>query len=115
MDLLAELAQTREWSMGLDAVTRYTCRVGEVPYLDLAELAEQAIGPEAKEVVVTTAERLMLEGERRVLLRQLRKRFVTVPKDVEKRIEQASESELETWSDRVIDAATIDEVFAEGE
>ena len=52
-----------------------------------------------------------LDGERRVLLRQLRKRFGTIPMDVEKRVASATEAELEAWTDRVLGAATLDEVF----
>ncbi len=116
LDLLGELAQTQEWTMGLRAVTRYTYRVGEVPFADLAALAEEAMGPRAREVVMTTAERLILEGERRVLLRQLRQLSPpTLPAAIEQKIAKASEAELLLWTDRVIDAATLDEVFAKTE
>lgn len=119
LDLLGELAQTQEWTMGLRAVTRYTYRVGEVPFADLAALAEEAMGPKAREVVVTTAERLLeqgrLEGVRRTLLRLFRKRFPGATSDVEKRIGEGSEAELELWTDRVIDAATLDQVFTDTE
>jgi hypothetical protein len=69
------------------------------------------IGPEAKEVVVTTAEQLRAEGEARVLVRLLTRKFGAVPAAVQQRIDTASLEQIETWCDRVLDATTLDEVF----
>lgn len=116
LDLLRELARTQDWSMGLRAVTRYTYRVGEVSAADLAALAEEAMGYEAREVVVTTAEKLLrdgrLDGERRILLRLLRRRFPALTAEVEQRIAAATEAQLELWSERVLDAESLEQVFA---
>jgi hypothetical protein len=53
------------------------------------------------------------EGEVRVLLRQLRKRFGDLPGWAEERLRQASSGMLETWSERILTASTLDEVFSE--
>uniref|UniRef100_UPI004056EA6E Rpn family recombination-promoting nuclease/putative transposase n=1 Tax=Candidatus Electrothrix sp. TaxID=2170559 RepID=UPI004056EA6E len=53
------------------------------------------------------------EGEFRLLLRQLRKRFGELPGWVEERLRQASSGMLETWSERILTASTLEEVFSE--
>jgi predicted transposase/invertase (TIGR01784 family) len=56
-----------------------------------------------------------LEGEFRLLLRLLRKRFGELPGWVEERLRQGSSGMLETWSERILTASTLEEVFSEGE
>jgi len=53
------------------------------------------------------------EGELRVLLRLLRRRFGDLPGWAEERLRQASSAMLETWSERILTASTLDEVFSE--
>jgi predicted transposase YdaD len=120
-DLLRELAEAQDWAVGLEAVARYTHLVGEVRPAALSEIVEAAMGQDASEVVETTGERLIregreqgvLEGERRVLLRLLRRRFGAVPADLELRVAGASQAKLDAWADRVLDAETLDAVFSE--
>ena len=52
-----------------------------------------------------------IEGERAVLERLLRRRFGALPPTVGARLGGASTADLESWADRVLDAATLDEVF----
>jgi len=54
------------------------------------------------------------QGERGLLLRQLRKRFGTqVDAVVELRLEAASGEQIATWADRVLSAATLDQLLAD--
>lgn len=53
------------------------------------------------------------EGHREVLLRLLALRFDEVPDEVRQRVEDAEMSQLEAWTDRVITADTLPDVFAE--
>ncbi|MDU9049242.1 MAG: DUF4351 domain-containing protein [Candidatus Electrothrix sp. Rat3] len=53
------------------------------------------------------------EGEVRLLLRLLRKRFGDLPGWAEERLRLASSAMLETWSERILTASTLDEVFSE--
>ena len=48
----------------------------------------------------------------RLLTRQLTRRFGTLPAEVTARMEDADTDTLETWADRLLDARTLDEVFA---
>ncbi|MCI5150045.1 MAG: DUF4351 domain-containing protein [Candidatus Electrothrix sp. MAN1_4] len=53
------------------------------------------------------------EGELRLLLRILRRRFGELPSWTEERLRQASSAMLETWSERILTASTLEEVFSE--
>lgn len=59
-------------------------------------------------------ERGAREGQRRILLRQLRTRFGEVPRTIVLRIEAADSAELDRWAERVLSAHTAEEVVAEG-
>jgi hypothetical protein len=81
------------------------------------ELLDREIGSEAKDTIMTAAERYIEQGRQQgrqeLLLRQLRRRFgEAVDTGIEARIGKATRAEIETWSDRVLSAATLDEVFA---
>lgn len=51
------------------------------------------------------------EGEARLLLRLLTRRFGELPVDAVTRIQRANLPQLEAWSDRVLDARSLAEVF----
>jgi hypothetical protein len=54
------------------------------------------------------------QGERAVLLRQLRRRFGTsVDSAIELRVAVASAEQIELWTERVLSAATLAELFAD--
>jgi hypothetical protein len=54
------------------------------------------------------------QGERKLLLRQLRRRFGNqVDGDTERRLEVASVEQVEVWADRVLSAATLAELLAD--
>ena len=54
------------------------------------------------------------EGECAVLLRQLRRRFSdAVNTDIEQRIVTASIEQIDTWTERVLSAATLTELLAD--
>jgi flagellar biosynthesis/type III secretory pathway protein FliH len=52
------------------------------------------------------------DGERALLARQLASRFGELPAGVRQRIDAAEREDIERWALRVLDAATLDEVFA---
>jgi predicted transposase YdaD len=51
------------------------------------------------------------KGQRAMLLRLLGKRFGAVPEQIAARVTAAAPSELERWADRLLDAASLDDVF----
>jgi hypothetical protein len=59
-------------------------------------------------------EKGLVQGQLSLLKRQLTRRFQQLPAWVEERLGQASREELESWAERVLDAESLDEVFAAG-
>jgi len=55
-----------------------------------------------------------LEGEVRLLIRLMARRFGPLPAWVEPRLARATETELETLADKVIEANSLDAVFTDG-
>ena len=53
-----------------------------------------------------------VEGERTLLQRLLRRRFGLLTPEAAARVERASIPDLESWAENVLDAGTLDEVFA---
>lgn len=51
------------------------------------------------------------EGQARILLGQLQRRFDSVPDEIAARVLGADVQQLETWSLDLMDAKTLDEVF----
>ena len=53
----------------------------------------------------------MRRGEAQLLLRQLTRRFGTLPNEIHQRLDHANTTELEQWADNILDATTLEEVF----
>jgi hypothetical protein len=53
------------------------------------------------------------EGERALLLRQLRARFGELPESIAARVEVAEVAQLERWGERVLNAKTLADVLDE--
>jgi hypothetical protein len=56
-------------------------------------------------------EKGIAQGEALLLQRLLARRFGPLPSDLAARISSATTEQLERWGDRVLDAASLDEVF----
>ena len=52
------------------------------------------------------------EGAQHLLLRPLTRRFGPLDTATEQRLQQATLEEQERWSDNILDAGTLDEVFS---
>jgi hypothetical protein len=73
-------------------------------------------GPEHEEAMLSAYDQLIErgieKGQRAALLRQLGRRFGALPEPLAARVAAASVADLERWLDRIIDAASLDDVFA---
>ncbi|MFD4432852.1 Rpn family recombination-promoting nuclease/putative transposase [Nocardia sp. NPDC058497] len=100
-------------------VMAYALAVGDTCVADLQPLAER-LGPRGKEALMTGADRLRAEGrvegrtegEAKVLIRQLTRKFGIPSAEVADTVRSASIAQLELWTDRILTATTLDEVFA---
>jgi predicted transposase/invertase (TIGR01784 family) len=122
MDVAREVARAPNGLKALAQVLCYILEVNEhVEREALEALLEREIGPEAKEATVTIGQQLREEGRQEalhrlqaVLLRLLRQRFGNeVDVHVERRVAAASLDQLETWTERVLSAATLAELLAD--
>lgn len=66
-----------------------------------------------KEAIAKGMEQGVQRGEALLLQRQLAKRFGPLPSAIIERLASASRGQVEIWADRVLDAGSIDEVFAD--
>jgi hypothetical protein len=67
-----------------------------------------------QDIVETWRREAMKEGERKLLLRQLRRRFgAEVDGETERRVAAAPAEQVEVWADRVLSASTLAEVLAD--
>jgi predicted transposase YdaD len=114
----------------LPAVSQYIVLVSETPVDRLRKIVAR-LGPEVEEDFMTTADMLRAEGEAKgraegraegrtegrtegaatLLVRQLTRRFGPIPDTVRERIGTATLEQLAAWSDRVLDAPNLDDVF----
>ncbi|MBF0158679.1 MAG: DUF4351 domain-containing protein, partial [Magnetococcales bacterium] len=53
----------------------------------------------------------LVQGRAAILLRQMHRRFDPLPTWVEERITTATTDELDLWSDRILDARSLEELF----
>ncbi|MGE0710329.1 MAG: Rpn family recombination-promoting nuclease/putative transposase [Planctomycetota bacterium] len=119
-DLVRDVLERHpEWHGWLEQLVRYSLLTGMGTPEELREELRRIGGPEAEEVTVTAGEKLLEEvrtraredGERRLLLRQLREIFGPLSAAVERRVAHASEADLESWALRVLKAPSLDAVF----
>jgi predicted transposase YdaD len=131
-DLLAELRRYAELvEQVLDAphgvaafaaVVSYILQVTDTPPQDLEGFVQQ-MGPKAVEAYMTGAQQLtaqaraegraegQVEGQAELLLKQLRLRFGALSPEVEERVRTASVEQLDVWAERVLSAASLQEVL----
>lgn len=77
----------------------------------IAKGIEQGIAKGIEQGIEKGIEKGIAQGEAVVLQRQLARRFGPLPTEVVAQIAAASAGELERWCDRVLDAASLDDVF----
>ncbi|MGW4245012.1 Rpn family recombination-promoting nuclease/putative transposase [Nocardia sp. NPDC004722] len=102
----------------LTGVLTYILKVADINEADLGAALEQ-LGPEAKEVIMTTADRLRAEGEvqgeargrAKSLIELLSLKFGELPQKATTAIDSADPKLLQLWTARVLTADTLDEVF----
>jgi hypothetical protein len=127
-DLLAELSryaalveQVLDAPNGVAAfaaVVSYILQVTDTPPQDLEGFVQQ-MGPKAVEAYMTGAQQLTAraraegraEGQVELLLKLLSHRFGELSPEVEERVRKASAKQLDVWAERVLSAASLQEVL----
>ncbi|MBX3226747.1 MAG: Rpn family recombination-promoting nuclease/putative transposase [Labilithrix sp.] len=101
-------------------VLRYILRVaGPTPYehlrqrvTDVAPTFEEVMASAEQYFIEQGIEKGIEKGTRRTILRLLRTRFGPLEPAIEARVEAASSDDLDRWTERIIVAKTLDDVFA---
>jgi len=116
----------------IDAVSSDLLKVTKLGRQKLRIVFDQHIGAGSMKKFVSTYERItreseakgeakgkaegkaegLLTGRAELLLRQLRRRFGSIPKATAARIAKGTIVDLDLWADRVLDAKTLTDVFA---
>jgi hypothetical protein len=121
-DLRADLLRHREVLLagrgqGLDVLLALYSYLDASPRIADAELTRlyDELGPEGQEAAMSMAQRYRAEGRAEgraeLLLRLLTRQFGPLPGELTRAVHNGSDSDLETWGDRVLDAKTLDDVF----
>ncbi len=107
----------------LRLVMSYILTVTEVDPAPIVDWAHQ-VSLQAQEAYVTAAEKIeqrarakalaegMAEGRRAVLSKQLTRRFGALPVSAQQLLREANEEQLDDWALRMLDAASLEQVFA---
>ena len=67
-----------------------------------------------QDIVENFRREAMYEGQRKLFLRQLRRRFgAEVDAETERRVAAAPDEQLEVWAERVLSASTLTEILAD--
>ncbi|MGF7210910.1 hypothetical protein GGE65_005522 [Skermanella aerolata] len=78
----------------------------------VAQGMKQGVAQGMEQGIAEGREQGVAQGQARLLTRQLARRFGPLPAEVTSRINEAGTETLDTWGERLLDARTLDEVFA---
>ncbi|MGB3965649.1 MAG: DUF4351 domain-containing protein, partial [Planctomycetota bacterium] len=108
---------------GFAAISSYILKVTKLGRRRLGAIFERHIGAASMKKFESTYDRItresLAEGETRgetkgriaTLLRLLGRRFGALPATITRRVQAASSTDLDRWTDRTLDAKTLAEVF----
>lgn len=125
--LMTRVVRAPNGPAALAAVLRYALMVTDVEARDVHEVLKSRGAEELGEAVMSTGQRLIEQGRMEgrteglqqglhrgraeLLTRQLRRRFGDLPASILARIDGGTESELDLWAERVLSAASLEDVF----
>lgn len=98
----------------------YLVTAAQIPNIEaFVETVKEGLSASTEETIMTIEEQLIERGLHQgilqcgheVLMRQLKRKFLAVPEHYQQRVAQANESQIYEWSENLIDARTLDEVF----
>jgi predicted transposase/invertase (TIGR01784 family) len=123
LDTIQEALHSPDGTEILRAVLTYIHAVTETPEDKLQQVMAQ-LGPEAEGVYMSTADKLRAQGEAKgraegeakgraeALAQLLTLKFGSLPDAARNKLRAASAQQLAAWTGRVLDASTVDDVFA---
>jgi hypothetical protein len=121
LDLIREVQSAPGGHEALILIWRYIMATnGQAPPDEVVARLLDVVGKEHAEEIMTAGEQLIERGKKdglkiaqeQLLTKLLRARFGAFPDAIAARIHAADSERLETWFDRALTAAALDEVFA---
>ena len=117
IDMLTEREMTAVLRLLQDIARHLEVNTSVTPE-QLRDVVQRAIG--TGDELMSTAERLRKEGHSQgrsqlgneSVLRLLARRFGALPENIVHRVNAATLAELDRWTDRILDAKDLDDVFA---
>lgn len=106
-------------------IESYILKITRLSRPRLGAVIEAQLGTEAMKKFVSTYDRAILEGRAQgeakgeakgradALLRQITRRFGAPGGDLVAHVRTASLADLDRWTDRILDAATVADLFAD--
>jgi hypothetical protein len=111
-ELQALAADAPERALALPILLRLRLTVPSDPAEQTCD--DQEFLMNTQDIVETWRQEAVMQGERKLLMRQLRRRFgAQVDGDTERRVAAASVEQIEVWAERVLSAATLAELLAD--
>jgi hypothetical protein len=126
-DLMTAVISASSGVQALTAILCYLFKVSDPEPSSIIEVLETKVGTRAVEAFMTYAERLIqqgrAEGEARgraegeakgraeILRKQMTLKFGPLSPEMAKRINSAAITDLDRWSERVLSAQRIEEIF----
>jgi hypothetical protein len=97
----------------LGAVLEDSVHGGNIMQSFLKKYYDQGLEQGVQQGIQQGVQQGVVQGEQLLLSRQLRKRFGELPEWAEQMLKEASGGMLEIWSERILTAASLEDVFAE--
>jgi hypothetical protein len=107
-----EATSTPRGMESVRVLLRYIALVTQDLHLTKFRAKLHELAPEAEEATMTLAEQWEATGQSRALTKLLTLKFGELPPTYATRLASASLVELDAWIERVLSAATLDDVFA---
>lgn len=119
--LLTRLLDDPRGSVILGALCFYTHATTKAPPERVRAVMHRILDPITASTMMNGMQKLILkertegrtEGRAEQLLLMLRKRFGALPDDLPYRVNSGSIADLDRWAERILDARSLDEVFAD--
>ena len=115
--LIAELDDSAPSLQWIQTIFAYINQVMDIDKDVVRNLSKLHLAGSKEDIIMTIAEQWKMEGRQEgrnaILSRLLAKRFGqdVVNLQVQKRLQNASEEELDLWAERILDAQSIEDVF----
>jgi hypothetical protein len=118
-DLMRAVARSRGGQLALEAISSYVLHQTDLSPGLLSATFARTIQQPTEGSVMSTADRLIakgkaegaVEGQARILLRQLDARFGPLPARLEARVRGANVRDLDRWALRILDAKSLADLF----